>query len=206
MTRRSLPISRQIRACLLIVVVASLPGCMAVAERPVWTGRVTLVSERTGLQPGDRAPDFSFRAEDDTLYWLSSIHSRVKVVVVDSDEDWLAGTDWRALPPILDKASTRDVGVVAILVGRPPNSCDAANERIESAAVRSDRLLMICDLEGKIADLYGPQSRGTYYVLDEYGTILATGNYANAGSIRDDVVAAVAAITHEDLQIKLRDE
>ncbi|MBU0705564.1 MAG: peroxiredoxin family protein [Chloroflexi bacterium] len=173
-----------------------LSGC-ASSGGQVRTG-MSLADSGYDLKPGDEAPEFVFRADNQQLCPFSTIRGHVTLVLFPTNPDWPDCAMCRQVADLAQSESVMGVNVVAISVAQPARSAAQALPAFQACQVQSDHLIAICDQHAQIRRLYGPRADGRFFVVDNDGHISEVGAIADLKGLRTHARAAVLAANEKE--------
>ena len=179
------------RGAVLVGVTVILNGC--VAPRQAQMGIVENADVReTSTNIHGIAPDFIYRSETGERVKFSESRGDVTILVFPPNEGWpdcgrccqLQELSYRL------KGVYSDVTVVSIF--SPEDSCEHPLDQLRNCEIQGYAdLITLCDPDGYVRDLYGPQAKGRFFIIDARGRQAGTGELADLNSIEHCVRQAV---------------
>ena len=174
------------RITVLLATGAFLAGC--VAERHA---RVGMVYERD-LEPGHPVPDFSFVGEDGKVETFSHVRSVVTIVALPDDPDWPNCHLCKQIEQLASRLTVTTTPISVVSIGSPSKPCEDAASTLHECRIKGyAQLTAVCDYEGCIRRLYGPNSAGKFFVVDFSGRISAEGRITDLAAMEQAVRVAV---------------
>ena len=167
---------------LILAVPALLTGCAS--TRPAETGVALDGYGPYNLKMGDPGPDFAYVSDQQQLVPFHRVRGRVTVVVFPNDADWPSAERAASFAQLADeyKGTARTLAIVS--VGKMSSPCTETTAVAQSLSVKPGNFLLLCDPNGKIRDLYGPDAAGKIYVIDSENRILNVTPYTGVDSVR----------------------
>ncbi len=167
----------------LFVAVGLLSGC--VSDRPAWVGIIPRGDIKSGyIKPGDPAPEFSYRTEDEKVRRLSDLRGDVVLVVFPDDPEWPDCQRCRQFEQLASQLSCAYASVTVVSLATPDKCCEDATRAVRECKVRGRaQLVALCDPSGRIRELYGPNAVGRFFVIDYDGSIRAKGAFDDMAAI-----------------------
>ena len=152
------------------VVALLVSGCAATYK--VRTGSV----HGGDLKPGYPCPDFTFIDQDGRADTFSHVRGAVTLVVFPDDPEWPDCDRCKEVVDLAAEVQRLDTPVVVVSVrssGQSKQCPAAALHRcpIEGRA----QLVALCDHQGRVRDLFGPNATGKFFVVGPNGRIAARG-------------------------------
>ena len=146
------------------------------------SGCATTYKVRTGsvhggdLKQGYPCPDFTFLDEDGRADTFSHVRGAVTLVVFPDDPEWPDCTRCQGVVDLAADVQRLDTPVVVVSVRSPgaAEHCSAAALHrclIEGRA----QLVALCDHQGRVRDLFGPNATGKFFVVGPNGWLAARG-------------------------------
>ena len=159
------------------------------------SGCATTHKVRTGLvyggdlKPGYPCPDFTFIDENGRADTFSHIRGAVTLVVFPDDPEWPNCKRCREFVDLAAKLQRLDTPVVVVSIRSPgqPGRCPAAalhRCHVEGLV----QLVALCDHQGRVRDLFGPNAIGQFFVVGPAGRI------AGRGPLAEDLYALEASV------------
>jgi len=146
------------------------------------SGCATTYKVRTGsvhggdLKPGYPCPDFTFLDQDGRVDTFSHVRGVVTLVVFPDDPEWPNCARCKEVIALAAEVQRLDTPVVVVSVRSPVEA-----ERCSAAALHRcpiegrAQLVALCDHQGRVRDLFGPNATGKFFVVGPNGRIAARG-------------------------------
>ncbi len=146
------------------------------------SGCATTYKLRTGsvhggdLKPGYPCPDFTFLDEDGRADTFSHVRGVVTLVVFPDDPQWPNCARCKEVVDLAAEVQRLDTPVVVVSVRSPVEAerCSAAALHLCPIEGRA-QLVALCDHQGRVRDLFGPNATGKFFVVGPNGWIAACG-------------------------------
>ena len=146
------------------------------------SGCATTYKVRTGsvhggdLKPGYPCPDFTFLDQDGRADTFSHVRGAVTLVVFPDDPEWPDCDRCKEVVDLAAEVQRLDTPVVVVSVRSSGQSkqCPAAALHRCSIEGRA-QLVALCDHQGRVRDLFGPNAIGKFFVVGPNGRIAAQG-------------------------------
>lgn len=180
-----------------------LGGCDSVHQEQTLLGVSRASYGAYDMKIGDPAPNFSFVVDGKGLSSFEVVRGRASVLVFEKQQEWSNHSRWEALVRAAERMSDVEIPVRVIVVGNPTKTCNEALSAIRTTQIESDRLVIICDTDREISNLYGPNSVGRFYVIGNRGMIVGVGDSESVDEIGKQLASAVGTIAKEDLEWQL---
>ena len=146
------------------------------------SGCATTYKVRTGavhggdLKPGYPCPDFTFLDQDGRADTFSHVRGAVTLVMFPKDPEWPACEQCKEIVDLAAEVPRLDtpVAVVSVRSSSQSQQCPAAALHrcpIEGRA----QLVALCDHQGRVRHLFGPNAAGKFFVVGPNGRIAARG-------------------------------
>ena len=146
------------------------------------SGCATTYKVRTGsvhggdLKPGYPCPDFTFLDQGGRADTFSHVRGAVTLVMFPEDPEWPNCARCKEVVDLAAEVQRLDTPVVVVSVrssGQSQQCPAAALHRcpIEGRA----QLVALCDHQGRVRDLFGPNAAGKFFVVGPDGWIAARG-------------------------------
>jgi peroxiredoxin len=146
------------------------------------SGCATTYKVRTGsvhggdLKPGSACPDFTFLDQDGRADTFSHVRGVVTLVVFPDDPEWPNCTRCKEVVDLAVGVQRLDTPVVVVSV-RTPNEAEGCSPAALHRCPIDERaqLVALCDHQGRVRDLFGPNAVGKFFVVGPDGWIAARG-------------------------------
>ena len=146
------------------------------------SGCATMYKVRTGsvyagdLKPGYPCPDFTFLDQDGRADTFSHVRGAVTLVMFPEDPEWPNCARCKEVVDLAAEIQRLDTPVVVVSVrsfGQSKRCSATALHRcpIEGRA----QLVALCDHQGRVRNLFGPNAAGKFFVVGPNGRIAARG-------------------------------
>ncbi len=163
------------------------------------SGCATTYKVRTGsvyggdLKPGYPCPDFTFLDQDGRADMFSHVRGAVTLVVFPDDPEWPDCDRCKKVVDLAAKVQRLDTPVVVVSIRSFGKSKQCPAAALHRCLIEGrTQLVALCDHQGRVRDLFGPNATGKFFVVGPNGRIAACGPltedlHALEASVRETV-------------------
>lgn len=148
------------------------------------SGCATTYKVRTGsvhggdLKPGYPCPDFTFLDQDGRADTFSHVRGAVTLVVFPDDPKWPDCGRCKEVINLAAEVQRLDTPVVVVSVRSPGEAERCSAAALHRCAIEERaQLVALCDHQGRVRDLFGPNAAGKFFVVGPNGRIAARGTF-----------------------------
>ena len=167
---------RQVSGITVLFVTAGLlAGCTR--NLPARVGVILSGDIKSGhTKLGDPAPEFSYRTEDGKEQRLSDLRGQVILMLFPDDPDWPDCQRCHQFEQLASQLSCAYATVSVVSIATPDAPCKDATNAVGQCEVKGrTQLIALCDRSRRVRELYDPDAKGMYFLVDSDGTIRAKG-------------------------------
>ncbi len=169
---------------------------------PLMSGCIGAPKVRTGAvytgdpKPGHPCMEFTFIDQTGKADTFSRVRGIVTLVVFPGGPKWPDCERCKEIVALASKVQRPDTPVVVMSIRCPdkPKRCSAAALH-QCNVVGVVQLIALCDHQGRVRDLYGPNAVGRFFVVGSEGRIAGSGSVTDMQAL--ETCAKKAVREHE---------
>lgn len=152
------------------------------------------VVQEARLQPGEQVGDFTYVDEQGEECTFADQREEVTIVTFPEPTTWPKCDHCRTIHALATRVDRPHTRVAIFSIGTTIRPKDGGRCNVQECVIEGRaKLTLLCDPNGQIAELFGTDTRGRFFVIGHRGQVVGTGKLGEMDRLEAHLRSAVAS-------------